>query len=337
MCLESGADLRAPSPDYRASSDTEGARLVPSGGRRRSWFKRMFSRDSDSGSLSRSQSHVDLDKSGSSENLEIPLGKPRGKLQPLKKAEEPKKKKKTRSKSAAAVAVDFQDPDVNDKTSVKSENAQEDGEQSTAIKDKRKRSKSAGGRTVESLKSRFASVCDGEGNHNPLGDNSLDKSYETFNNSKQKRKSSIKFKGLKIKMSKSDCNVDDATDEQRDDESALEETRKSRFSAKRDKRSNSISRLAKAFVQQKKKPKDKQNVDEAPEKDESEMELDTGSYNREVENEGSDRAVAEDASTIERTGSSDESYLDTEHLDYEEVCFQMMSQTHGTQTLRMKS
>ena len=306
MCLESGGDLRAPSPDYRASSDTEGARLVPSGGRRRSWFKRMFSRDSDSGSLSRSQSHVDLDKIG--ENLGIPFGKPQGKLQPLKKAEGTKKK---RSKSVAAVAVEFPDPDANDKTSVKIENAQEGGEQCTAIKDNRKRPKSARGRTVGSLKSRSLSVCDGD-NHNPLGDNSLDKSDETFNNSKQKRKRSIKFKGLKIKISKSDCNANDVTDEQRDDESALEEKRKSRLSAKRDKRSNSISRLAKAFVQLKKKPKGKQNVDETPEKDESEVELDTSSYNMEVENERSDKAAWEEASITERTGSSDESYLDTE-------------------------
>lgn len=309
MCLESGGDLRAPSPDYRASSDTEGARLVPSGGRRRSWFKRMLSRDSDSGSLSRSQSQVDLDKSVSSENLGIPFGKPQGKLQPLKKAEETKKKRKKRSKSAAAVAVDFPDPDANDKTSVKSENAQEEGEQCTPIKDNRKRSKSAGGKTVGSLKSRSLSVCDGD-NHNPLCENPVD---ETFNNSEQKRKSFNKFKGLKIKMSKSDCNADDTTDEQRNDDNALEETRKSesRLSAKRDKRSNSISRLAKAFVQRKKKPKDTQNVDEVPEKDENEVELDTSSYNMEVENERSDRAAWEEASTMERTGSSDESYLDT--------------------------
>ena len=274
----------------------------------------MFSRDSDSGSLSRSQSQLDLDKSGSSESLGIPFGKPQGKLKPLKKAEEIKKKKKKRSKSAAAVAVDFLDPDANDKTSVKSEYAQEDGEQCMAIKDKRKRSKSAGGRTVGSLKSRSESASDGD-NHSPLGGHSLDKSDETLNY-KQNRKGSNTFKGFKIKMSKSDCNVDDTTDvtdEQCDDENALEETRKgeSRLSAKRDKRSNSISRLARAFVQRKKKPKDKENMGETPKKEESELELDTGSCNMEVENERNNRAACEEPSTIERTGSSDESHLDT--------------------------
>ena len=265
VCLDSGGDLRAPSPGYRASSDTEGARLAPTSGRRKSWFKRMFSRDSDSGgNLSRSLSHVDISKSASDLDLEPLPAKPPGKLQPLAKTT---KKKKKRSKSAATVAVDTVGFAGNEEVNRENEYEQK------SKKDKRFRSKSAGNELVGSLRpdtdssrSRSPSVSDGDGCLSPKGETLDEECTEDVNNSKQSRKGSKKSKKKDNKKFGSMSSMN----------SSRSATTEHDNSAKRDKKTESqgkAAKLAMALSLWKRKPKTKRVDEDQPgmEPDDREM------------------------------------------------------------------
>ena len=305
ILLDTSRDLRTPSPDYRAWSDTEGAYLAPSSGRRKSWFKRMFSKDSDVGTLSRGHSHLDLDKSISDVELGIPLGKIPAKLKPLKT------KRKKRSKSAVAVTVELQSPVEKGESYVKNKCVQGAlKEEFKPIKDVKSRQKSVTDNLVGSMhldinssKSRLPSMSDGDGILNPRGETCREETGEESDIPKQSRTGSKKSNNKDAKKFGSVLKIassNDALKEQASDTVSVKSDKSS--SANTDKKTNSINKVARlvmALSSWQRKSKSKQAESQEEKAQENEPDLNIGSYNVELDIERNEATVMKKTNGME--------------------------------------